>query len=585
MCWFLRMSNLVFAPFKKPRLLVGVFLFVGIGLEAFAATPDAGSIIQQIEQERRDWRTPKNLEESSPVTREIDAPTDSVVVSISAIEFRGNVNIQSKELQEFFNPYLGRSYDYDGLQTLARMVGEFYRSKGLWARGILPEQTLESEKLIIEIVEGELGSLIIEKMDEDIRLSEDRARKILLHGQKTESAFDIRAFQRAVKNLDSLPGITAAAVLKNGIEEGSTDALVRIANTPLLGGSARVDNHGSRSTSWHGARALVLLNVDGVAEVGDQINLISMQARGLEYYSVGGSLPITDSDVRVGISYGWMQYELGAPLTSLEASGDSQTSNLFVSGTLFHLADTDVSGRFDLNHKNFFNETGADVVSSKKTIDSVSMTASIAWRDSLVGSGLNSVMLMLTSGDLDLGDDATNLATDATTAQTQGGFSKIVITFSRLTAIAENLILTGSLLAQVSNKNLDSGEKMSLGGPSGVRAYPGGEASGDHGALASIEIKRYLSDAMMVSAFYDHGWIQQYHDAYPDFNSSNTAVHNNYELNGFGVGLNYTTENKFELNVLLANRLHNNPARDSAGNDADGSRRTPILWASLVKQF
>ncbi len=132
-------------------------MFVGIGLEAFAATPDAGSIIQQIEQERRDWRTPKNLEEQSPVTREIDAPTDSVVVNISAIEFRGNVNIQSKELQEFFNPYLGRSYDYDGLQTLARMVGEFYRSKGLWARGILPEQTLESGKLIIEIVEGELG--------------------------------------------------------------------------------------------------------------------------------------------------------------------------------------------------------------------------------------------------------------------------------------------------------------------------------------------------------------------------------------------------------------------------------------------
>ncbi len=126
---------------------------------------------------------------------------------------------------------------------------------------------------------------------------------------------------------------------------------------------------------------------------------------------------------------------------------------------------------------------------------------------------------------------------------------------------------------------------MSLGGPSGVRAYPGGEASGDHGALVSIEIKRYLSDAVMASAFYDHGWIQQYHDAYPDFNSSNTAVHNNYELNGVGIGLTYTTENKVELNALLANRLHNNPARDSAGNDADGSRRTPILWVSLVKSF
>ena len=55
--------------------------------------------------------------------------------------------------------------------------------------------------------------------------------------------------------------------------------------------------------------------------------------------------------------------------------------------------------------------------------------------------------------------------------------------------INENLNFKTSGLAQFSNKNLDSSEQLSLGGITGVRAYPSGEASGDQGYKLTTELQ------------------------------------------------------------------------------------------------
>jgi hemolysin activation/secretion protein len=61
--------------------------------------------------------------------------------------------------------------------------------------------------------------------------------------------------------------------------------------------------------------------------------------------------------------------------------------------------------------------------------------------------------------------------------------------FLRIQRVNEKLNLQLLANAQFADKNLDSSEKLSLGGATGVRAYPSGEASGDEGRKLSVDAK------------------------------------------------------------------------------------------------
>lgn len=58
-----------------------------------------------------------------------------------------------------------------------------------------------------------------------------------------------------------------------------------------------------------------------------------------------------------------------------------------------------------------------------------------------------------------------------------------------LQAFNQGWSLYANLEAQSADKNLDSSEKFFLGGAQGVRAYPLGEAAGDEGAMATLELR------------------------------------------------------------------------------------------------
>ncbi|MFC0708151.1 ShlB/FhaC/HecB family hemolysin secretion/activation protein [Azorhizophilus paspali] len=90
---------------------------------------------------------------------------------------------------------------------------------------------------------------------------------------------------------------------------------------------------------------------------------------------------------------------------------------------------------------------------------------------------------------------------DAATARTQGSFNKWNPAILRLQRLTEGLSFYIHLQAQLSDGNLDSAEKFWLGGPYGVHAYPQGEATGDHGWLANIELRYALTPAWQFSTF------------------------------------------------------------------------------------
>ena len=205
-------------------------------------------------------------------------------------------------------------------------------------------------------------------------------------------------------------------------------------------------------------------------------------------------------------------------------------------------------------------------------------------RDRLFSGGLNSYAVTYTFGKVSLAPEALQTQDVATGIgpHTSGHFSKINLDARRLQRVTDQFNLLLAFSGQKASKNLITAEKISLGGPNGVRAYPVGEAPGDSGYIATGEL-RYIVPKYTVfggeitaSAFYDYGWVRAFEDPPP---ADPTAQSNKRSLGAYGLGASLGREGNFLVRAFVAWRAnHEIPQSDTGIRD-------PRVWVQAVKWF
>lgn len=141
------------------------------------------------------------------------------------------------------------------------------------------------------------------------------------------------------------------------------------------------------------------------------------------------------------------------------------------------------------------------------------------------------------------------------------------------------LSLYAGVRGQLAFDNLDSSEKIQLGGAYGVRAYPEGEAFGDTGYIATLEARLALGSLLgdrlpgqfEFFTFVETGAVRFAQD--PWFVGDNHA-----RRSGFGAGLTWIGPDGLLLKGTYAHRLGDVPV--TSGPDASGQ-----FWFQIVKQF
>ena len=164
------------------------------------------------------------------------------------------------------------------------------------------------------------------------------------------------------------------------------------------------------------------------------------------------------------------------------------------------------------------------------------------------------------------------------TARSNGRFNEVRFAAARLQTMSGPLSLYASVRGQLAFDNLDSSEKMELGGAYGVRAYPEGEAYGDEGVLATAEARLMLNrwtgslpGQLQLVAFVDAGAGRFAHD--PWFAGTNRA-----RRSGYGVGLNWFGPDNLVVRATYARRFGDQPA--TSAPDQRGR-----FWFQIVKLF
>ncbi|MFS2033728.1 ShlB/FhaC/HecB family hemolysin secretion/activation protein [Polaromonas sp. CT11-55] len=456
------------------------------------------------------------------------------------------------------------------LQAMAARITDHYRKNGYFvARAYLPAQSVKDNTVTIAVSEGQYGKIVL---NNQTHLSDDLVRNIL-SGVNSGDPITNDTLEKRLLLLSDIPGVKIKSTLVPGETPGSSDLLVDITPGQRISGSVDVDNAGNRYTGEYRLGATV--NINNLLGQGDVASFRAVTSgSGLNYGRASYQLQL--GKATAGVAYSRLAYKLGKEFTPLQANGTAEIASIYASYPLIRSRNTNLNAGLNYDHRTF--QDRVDVVPSVVDKKANVVTASLygSHLDNLGGGGMNAFSLGLSAGNLDIETPAA-LAADATGARTNGSYGKLAFGASRLQRVTDTLSFYAGVNGQLASKNLDSSEKMVLGGMDGVRAYPQGEAFGDQGFIVTLEARLLLPKPESVPGqFHLIGFVD---GGSATINKKPWAAGDNHRsLGAYGVGLTWGEPGNFAIRTYYARKLG-----DTAATSApDKSGR---FWIQAIKYF
>jgi hemolysin activation/secretion protein len=286
--------------------------------------------------------------------------------------------------------------------------------------------------------------------------------------------------------------------------------------------------------------------------------------------------PVGSSGLRASGYVSDTTYKLGDQYTALEASGAARSVGLGVAYPLVRSSEFNLRLQLGGEARDLDDRIASLDILNKKRAQVIQWGGGGDLRDGLLGGAITAFQGLVTHGRLKLTTPGLS-ASDAATARTQGNFYKLLLAVNRLQGLTENLRLALNYTGQLAADNLDSSEKFSVGGISGVRAYPPGEAAGDDGHLLQAEL-RYNAGAwrggqLAPSVFLDHARSRINHQTWEGFTGNNDRT-----LSGFGVGAEWAIPGSLFMRGWYAHKL----GGEAATADKD---KTGRIWVQAGALF
>lgn len=574
-------------PPSTPTLIghaAGVIMLLSLPALAWAA-PDAGSILQQLEARpggvlfAPQLKTPQ---EPTPPAIGTGGP----VVRVNAFRLDGPTLLAPEMLQTALAGFTGRDLSLTQLQEAAWVIVQTYRKAGWLAHALVPQQEIEGGFVTLRVIEARLGQVRIDFPQG--QLPRERIQGMANAQLATGQPLNLHQVDRLLLLLDDMPGVVATASFAEGTQAGSTDVHLVLGQDKASDANVTVDNFGAISTGRGRISAGVSLN--NPAGWGDALQLQAVATDGSRYGRVAYTLPVGLQGMRVGAHASDMRYHLVGSFAALQASGSAQSWGPDWTVPLLRQPDRNLSWQLTGDRKSFDNLALANSGATEPTtvsnyrLDVLRTGLSGNWLDQQFGAAQNTASVQASWGKVDL-TASPNAQADANAARTAGAFSKINANYNREQSLTGRSSAYLQTSAQWANRNLDSSEKLYLGGASGVRAYPSNEAGGTSGATATVGIRYRLIDGFTLNAFADWGRIQVYKNNLNAAGGEITA-NNAQTLQGLGLSLNWRSLQGHELSATWSRRSgQNSAANPSTGADSDGTRTLNRLWLSAALNF
>ena len=521
---------------------------------------DAGSLLRQTERDLAAPLPTPGLQAPASGPSRVAKPSDATV-QVRGFKLVGNTLLSTEQLLNALIPFTDRVMSLAQLNDAADGVTTTYREAGWTVRAFLPQQEIKDGIVTIQIIEAIFGGVSLQGAEPQ-RIEAARLVRMAQSQLETGKPLSARRLDRVLLLLDDLPGVGVSGHLVQGQRDGETNLVLVATDDKLLTGSTSVDNQGSLRTGAD--RLSVNLAINSPARMGDALAINAMKTQGVDYQRLAYTVPAGADGWRWGVHLSNLNYRVVADeFASLNPNGAATTVGWDLSYPLLRTQVQNINLAFSFDDKRFDN-----AVNSVTTSYGIKVyNATLGWQqmDGWGGGGSSNASTVITTGQ------KTN----------ESPYTKLNISLGRLQKLSPRFSLSANLSAQASNVNLDSSEKLYLGGATSVRAYPTGEAGGSMGHTLSLELRQRFDNGITWATFYDHGWVQ----VNVDNNLSAAASPASWYLQGAGLSLGWQSKQGVDIKASVAQRMGDNPASQSNGSDNDGTLRLNRAWLVVSVAF
>ncbi len=538
---------------------------------------DAGALSRESERNRQTPKATTPLAPAAPA-QPLTEDSKAVRVQIRRIVIDGASLIAETELQAQLQALIGQSLTLAELEHGAQRIAQYYRERGWYARVYLPEQDVTEGQLRIQVLEGRYGTSHLSVPPEQ-RVHGAYVQQLITYGLHADEPLPATALERGLLLANDLPGVHAQGLLQAGERQGQSDLVIALQDQAFITGDIGLHNYGTSSTGR--AQSMGGLALNNLSGKGDQLAFRLLAAEGVRSALVRYSLPLGYNGLRLAAHGSLLGYELGGSYQALEAKGQARTAGLTLSYPLIRQSERNLtlSASYDLRR---YRDDMLATALRRHRINALSLGLSGDLHDTLGGGGISWGSAQFTWGSLHIADVGSDRAQDAAGPRSRGSYGKLALQLGRAQALAVDWQLQATLAGQIASNNLASSERITLGGPTQVRAYPVNEADGDNGLLLKLELQHELGNGWQAIAFYDMGRIRQHKRPWAGW----SGAANSYNLSGVGLGVNWRgtgVMRGWQLAASVARPVGDNPAGSS---NNDGSKtNSPRAWINLQRIF
>lgn len=460
------------------------------------------------------------------------APAVSFV--LRDFKVRGNTTLTPYQLANVAEPYIGKTLNDQGLSRLVGALKQRYLDQGLALVSVgFPSQDVSKGVLTIEVVEPKLARIQV-PMGADAPITEQRVLGLLsFFDLKSGRVLNTGSLERVMFALNDTPGVQAKAALSPAGDEGVYNLSIQVQPRRWWDASIAEDNQGvSYAGRW---RTTGLARLNNPLGIGDNLDLQLLRSNsgGVSVGRLAYELPVFYTPARLSVAFARVSYGLAGSFSDLEANGTARVAEANLTYPLIRSRSRTLMARVGAESKNLTDRLDAYELRGDKRVLAGVAALNYESRDNVWGGGFNGASVQFNWGHLRFKTLA-DRQYDASFGEynTAGRFEKVALQYSRLQAVAPRVSLYASASQQLASRNLDAAEKMSLGGPRGVRAYPTAEGASDEALLVSSELRYWINRNWTVFALYDWAKGERQREVLPADVERNKIL-----LRGAGLGV------------------------------------------------
>jgi hemolysin activation/secretion protein len=574
-----------------PLLSLGIAGIITGSATVSAQTLPSGNI-QRIERDRNLRQQLNNLERNQIDNLDTENPKQNPIQPDQDTDNTETIHIKEVEIEGISIPEIesavktstelikNKNISLKDVEKLRNTIRKHYRDKHLLAIVSISLKKLNEHRLSISIVEARMGEVLVDPTINH-RLKDRRAIGMIYSAVHQGSLLRLDKLTSAVLKINDLGAVKVHTKLQRGTAEGSTNVILIIEDGNQNSGFAQINNETNRFLG--DLETELTLSTANNAGIGEVISIDSQwwgNAQGTGNLFGAGTLilPLTSDGLKLNLYGNTSNYRLLQELYDDNINGNSTSFKIGLKQPLWRRPKNSLWAQLDGEYNTYTDRIDDIEIRYKK-----SKVARLSFvgqhQDAILGTGLNTGFAQFSYGELDRSGNEFDFILDDLTADTHGNFSKVYLLYNRYQIFSPRWQAKVLMQGQAGFNNLDGAEKISIGYPNGVRAYPPGEGAGDSGVSGQAELIYRASPLISFSAFIDGGYLWRWNQPF-----QGSLQPNEYGLAGTGLGIQIGVNGEWLISAMWAVPIGDNLSQEN-GLDVDGYDKSSRLWASLKLWF